>query len=60
MDERLQKQLAFILRLIKRKISFDGHIYPVTEEMRMMQNTHGIWQSWHIFCRNIPMTRSIF
>ena len=27
-----------------------------TEEMKMMPNTHGIWLSWHICCRNIPMS----
>ena len=33
---------------IRKKIYSDRHICQVTAEMKMMRNTHGIWQSWHI------------
>lgn len=48
MDERLKRQLDFALEIDKEKIYSDRHICQVTAEMKMMRNTHGIWQSWHI------------
>ena len=46
-DERLKQQLEFVLEIDKETFSARP-IYPVTEEMKMMQSMHGIWQSWHI------------
>ena len=42
-------------KLTKKKIFSDRPTCRGTEEMKMMPNTHGIWLSWHICCRNIPM-----
>lgn len=53
----IEKQLAFALEIDKVKIYSGKHIYLETEEMRMMQSTPGIWQSWHIFFGNMPMKK---
>ena len=47
-DERLKQQLEFVLEIDKEKNIFVRRIFQDTEEMKMMQSMHGIWQSWHI------------
>lgn len=49
MTKRLQEQLKFILEIDKKKIFSDKHIYLEMVETKMMQNTLGIWLSWHIY-----------
>ena len=50
-DEQLDFDLFKTKKItdkIKKKTFSARPIYPVTEEMKMMQSMHGIWQSWHI------------
>lgn len=49
MNDRLKKQLDFALEIDKEKTFFAKPICPVMEEMKMMQNMHGIWQLWHTY-----------
>ena len=56
MNNRLKQQLDFALEIDKEKNIFRQTTCRGTEEMKMMPNTHGIWLSWHICCRNIPMS----
>ena len=60
MDERLQKQLAFILEIDKEK-----NIFRRTHLSGNGRNENDAEHAWHMavmayLCRNIPMTRSIF
>ena len=55
MDERLKKQLDFILEVDKSK--FVVRQTYLTDEKKMMQNIPGILHLWQSYWRNIQMNR---
>ena len=58
MDERLQKQLNFILEIDKEKNIFrQTHLSRPRPPRERRRSTHGTWLSWRICCRNIPTSR---
>ena len=54
MNDRLQKQIDFIVKIDEEK----NILRQTMAEEKMMLNMHGIWQSWHICCRNMLTRKS--
>ena len=61
MDERLKKQMNFLLEVDKLKfISRQTYLSDgnLTENVKkMMENTPGIWRLWQCCCQSIPMKK---